>query len=174
MRWQKIDIGLCPQFLTELLKPLIGWAGAWRLKWQVGEVLWDWHSLDRQYQSEFNCRSLGWCHTQLLREKPPHTGNQTSQQWSVLCSSKGDTQEETHRRELDFPYAGGRLFFFLIYRQQQGWHSDVMTGENHGQRVEQVLVSALPPDSEAIPVTKLCTSDEKLMRPAQLIDQVIE
>ena len=65
-------------------------------------------------------------------------------------------------------------FFFLIYRQQQGWHSDVMTGENRGQRVEQVLVSALPPDSEAIPVTKLCTSDEKLMRPAQLIDQVIE
>ena len=66
------------------------------------------------------------------------------------------------------------FFFFLFYRQQQGWHGDVMTGENHGQRVEKVLVSALPLESETIPVTILCTSDKKLMWPTQLIDQVIE
>lgn len=62
----------------------------------------------------------------------------------------------------------------LIYRQQQGWHSDVMNGENTDQRIEKVLVLALPVESETIPVMTLCASDKKLMWPAQVIDQVIK
>lgn len=52
-----------------LASEVAGWGGF------VGLTLF----LDGQYQSEFNCRSLSWCHTQLLREKPPHTGDMSQQ-----------------------------------------------------------------------------------------------
>ena len=103
-------------------------------------------------------------------------GDQSIRSEGLCVRSKGHTQRRNATGEnWIFPFAGGKLFcfFFLIYRQQQGWHSDVMNGENHGQSRESCCLSTatgVRNDSVII----LCASDKKLMWPAQLIDQVIK